>query len=125
MLRAFPVVYARDVGAVVAFYERLGFEVVFQFPAEGEAGYVGMRRDESELGVATYDSPRALAGVEPGGGGPRFELFVYVEDLDAAVADLRQAGDTVLREPADMPWGERLAFVTDPEGNPVSLAQST
>jgi hypothetical protein len=25
-------------------------------------------------------------------------------------------------EPADVPWGERAAYVTDPDGNPVALA---
>ena len=62
-----------------------------------------------------------LAGVEPGPG-PRGELFVYVEDVDATVASLRDAGARVVREPADMPWGERVGFVADPEGNLVSLA---
>jgi lactoylglutathione lyase len=28
----------------------------------------------------------------------------------------------VLRDPADMPWGERIATVADPDGNPVALA---
>ena len=27
----------------------------------------------------------------------------------------------VLLDPADQPWGERLAYVEDPEGNPVML----
>jgi lactoylglutathione lyase len=56
------------------------------------------------------------------GDGPRFELFVYVDDVDASLASMRDAGVTVLREAADMPWGERVAFVADPEGNPVTLA---
>jgi lactoylglutathione lyase len=47
---------------------------------------------------------------------------VYVEDLDEALEAARAAEATVLREPADMPWGERLAFVHDPEGNVVTLA---
>ena len=29
----------------------------------------------------------------------------------------------VLAEPEDMPWGERMAYVSDPDGNPVALAQ--
>jgi lactoylglutathione lyase len=62
-----------------------------------------------------------LAGVEPGQG-PRHELFVYVDDVDHTVSELRAEGTSVLREPTDMPWGERVAFVTDPEGNVVSLA---
>jgi lactoylglutathione lyase len=28
----------------------------------------------------------------------------------------------VLREPATMPWGERVAYVLDPDANPVALA---
>jgi lactoylglutathione lyase len=121
-MRAFPVLYAADVTAVAAFYRRLGFEEHFSLPSEdGSPGYVGLRRGEAELGVTTEQTPRLLAGVEPGAG-PRHELFVYVADVDDAVAALREHGATVLRDPADMPWGERVAYVTDPEGNVVSLA---
>jgi lactoylglutathione lyase len=121
-LRAFPVVYARDVEAVAAFYARLGFEEHVRLPGQdGGVGFVGLRRGAAELAVTTEDSPRVLAGVEPGPG-PRHELFVYVADVDAAVAELRDSGARIVREPADMPWGERVGFVADPEGNLVSLA---
>lgn len=121
-LRAFPVIYANDVERVAAFYVRLGFREGARMAAEdGTAGFIGLRRDDAELAVTTEASPRMLAGVEPGPG-PRHEMFVYVEDLDAALAAVREEQATVLREPADMPWGERLAFVRDPEGNVVTLA---
>lgn len=107
---------------MAGFYVRLGFEEHFRMPGEdGAAGFVGLRRDGAELGVTTEASPRILAGVEPGPG-PRHELFVYVDDVDATLTQLSETGATVLREPADMPWGERLAFVRDPEGNVVTLA---
>jgi len=51
-------------------------------------------------------------------------MYVYVEDLEAAVARLTAAAVTILREAEDMPWGERIATVTDPEGNPVALCQT-
>jgi len=121
-LRAFPVLYARDVDAVAAFYVRLGFEEHVRMASpDGSTGYVGLRRDGVELAVTTEDSPRTLAGIEPGPG-PRHELFVYVDDVDGTVAALRATGTAVVREPADMPWGERLAWLVDPEGNLVSLA---
>jgi len=123
-LRAFPVLYARDVELVAGFYAALGFEEHFRMAREdGQAGYIGLERDGAELAVTTEESPRALAGVEPGAG-PRHELFVYVDDVDAALIGLGGTGVTILREPADMPWGERLAFVTDPEGNIVALART-
>jgi lactoylglutathione lyase len=121
-LRAFPVLYAKDVDLVADFYVRLGFEEQVRMPSEnGAAGFVGLRRDSAELAVTTEASPRLLAGVEPGPG-PRHELFVYVDDVDVALTRLRDNGAKVLREPADMPWGERVAFVCDPEGNVVTLA---
>jgi lactoylglutathione lyase len=47
---------------------------------------------------------------------------VYVADVDALVGELRE-DVALIREPADMPWGERVACVADPDGNPVTLAQ--
>ena len=121
-LRAFPVIYARDVETVAAFYTRLGFREEFRMAAEdGSPGFLRLQRDGAELGVTTEESPRALAGVEPGPG-PRHELFVYVADVNATVATLQQDGARVVREPADMFWGERLAYLADPEGNLVVLA---
>jgi lactoylglutathione lyase len=120
--RAFPVIYTEDVPRLEAFYTVLGFEVVYRFPPDDEAGYVSMQRGESSLGIVTTESPKMLIGVEAGPG-PRFEMFVYVDDLDALVERFRGDGTKVFAEPQDMPWGERLAYVADPDGNPVALAQ--
>jgi lactoylglutathione lyase len=120
-VRAFPAIYARDVAATVAFYARLGFEEQYRLPPEGDPGYVSLRRDGHDVAVVTIDAPREFIGVEPGDR-PRFELFVYVADVDATTEALRTAGAPVLREPEDMFWGERVAYVADPEGNPVALA---
>lgn len=123
-LRAFPVLYAKDVERVAAFYSRLGFVEHFRLPEpDGAPGFIALRREGAELAVTTEDAPRMLAGVEPGPG-PRHELFVYVEDVVGMVTALRGAGAQILREPKEMPWGERVGFVLDPEGNVVSLAQS-
>jgi lactoylglutathione lyase len=86
---------------------------------------VGLRDETAELAVVSRDWPRDQYGLEAGDDGPRFELFVYVDDVDVLVEDLRGAGTAVLREPAVMPWGERIGFVTDPDGNPVALAAET
>lgn len=124
MSSAFPVIYARDVNAAVGFYERLGFEKRYQWPPNGEPDYVGLRRDESDLGIVHESSPQQMIG-QSMGDGPRFDLFVYVDDVDAATDSMRAAGVPVLRDAEDMPWGERIAFVSDPDGNPVTLAAST
>src|SRR5438477_13126880 len=116
-MRAFPVVYSRDVRRAAAFYALLGFEQRYQFPLEGEPGYVSLGRDESAVGIVHESSPQRMIGARMGDG-PRFEMFVYVEDVDAALAQLCANDVPVLREPEDMPWGERIAIVADPDGNP-------
>jgi len=121
--RAFPVIFAEQVPAVARFYESLGFERHFQLPVEGEPGYVGLRRGSYELAVVSADWPQqnyGLAVTE----GVRFEMFIYVEAVDSLVEQLRASNTPVLREPQDMPWGERVAYVADPDGNPVALASN-
>ena len=121
--RAFPVIYAKAVSAAAAFYEQLGFTRHFQFPPEGEPGYIGLRRGSHELAVVDAAWPSEQYG-RAVGDSPRFEMFVYVDDVDRTVEQLRER-TTVLREPADMPWGERVAFVADTDGNPVALATTS
>jgi lactoylglutathione lyase len=121
MKRAFPVIYARQVQQVADFYRDFGFEEQFRLPASGEPGYIGLKRDQAELAITTIESPRRLIGIEVGSA-PRFEMFLYVDNVDTAVERLRHQGAAILQEAQDMPWGERVAFVSDPEGNPVALA---
>ncbi len=120
-MRAFPVIYARDVERAARFWQRVGFQRFFQFPGNGPAGYVGLRRDGAELAVVAAEWPKEQYGADLGDG-PRFEMFVYVSDVDEFVATLSAEGVPILRAPADMPWGERIAMVADPDGNPVALA---
>ena len=122
MPRAFPVLYAGDVEQTATFYERLGFERHFQLPPEGPAGYVGLDRGGSELAVVERQWPIDHYGITPGDA-PTSETFIYVDDVDAVVATLEAAGVSVIRPPAEMPWGERVGFVLDPDGRPVALAQ--
>ena len=122
--RAFPVVYASDVERVARFWELLGLQRHFQLPPEGEPGYVGLSGESSGVELAVTNAAWAVERYGLAfGDGPRFEMYVYVPDLDDAVRRLAETGVPVLREPEEMPWGERIATVTDPEGNPVALCQ--
>ena len=50
-------------------------------------------------------------------GGTTVELFLYVEDVDAAVRKAEEAGATVKTPPKTEVWGERLGSVRDPFGH--------
>ena len=54
---------------------------------------------------------------------PGFELGFLVDDCDAAYTDLVDRGAVPAVEPTDRPWGQRTAYVRDPDGHRVELAQ--
>jgi lactoylglutathione lyase len=114
----FPILLTPDVERALGFYrDLLGGKVTYQFPPGGEPGYVALDIGASHLGLGLN------ATVEAGGAGQRFALWLYVDDCDAAVEHLRGAAVRVTEEPADQPWGERVARVLDPDGNEVILGQ--
>lgn len=111
----FPILSTTDLPRALAFYrDLLGFEVTYRFPADGEPVYVGLRLGGSALGLG------AEAGAPAGQ--QRFTLWTYVDDCDRAIEHLRSNGVTITQEPADQPWGERMAYVADPDGNAVIVA---
>lgn len=109
--RAFPIFTVRDLPATRRFYEQLGFIQSYQFPPDGEPGFIMMERGASSIGIGAGGTV----------GEDRFGYWVYVEDVDAAFHTLRAAGATVVAEPENQPWGERVAQVRDPDGNLVYL----
>ena len=57
------------------------------------------------------------------GPGERFEIGFKVDDVDAAFAAMVAAGADAVVEPETRPWGQRTAYVRDPDGHLVELAQ--
>ncbi len=90
------------------------------YPPTANPGYIGLRRGASEIVIVSWDWSAQRYGLKPPAD-PRFEMYVYVYDLDTLVTDLRNDGIPVLANVADMPWGERVATIVDPDGNPVTL----
>lgn len=74
--------------------------------------------------------PAGIGGPEPGPGGhirqsdrPGVSLYIQVRDLRESLDRLTELGGTVVADRFDVPGGPTLAFVTDPEGNPLALVQ--
>jgi PhnB protein len=55
-------------------------------------------------------------------GGTTASVFMYVEDVDAAVQRAVDAGATITMEVADQFWGDRFGTITDPFGHVWSMA---
>ena len=72
-------------------------------------------------------SPAAVELIEPvpvgaAGGGPRCQFTIWVDDTDAAIAQLNGLGVAMVNGPIDRPWGLRTATFADPDGNIWELA---
>ncbi|MGY1772624.1 VOC family protein [Blastococcus sp. SYSU D00813] len=113
-----PILLTADLDRLVRFYAGVaGAEVTDRQPPEGPVFYQGLRIGDADLGVvAEADAP-----VEPG----RVLLSIEVPDVDAALARVEQLGGATQGPPNDMPWGQRVAHVRDPDGNAVNLTTST
>lgn len=128
---AFPIIYTEDLPAALAFYrDLLGFAETYRFPAAGAEPelvapeFVSLTLTGGgglALAMATEGQPGAHGQAMTPRTGRQFEVCVYTDDVDAAVDKLRRQGVPVLREPADQPWGERMAYVADPNGHPVMI----
>jgi lactoylglutathione lyase len=60
----------------------------------------------------------------PDPGAPGFELGFKVRDIDAAFEELLAAGAEPVSRPVDRPWGQRTAYIHDPDGYLIELVDA-
>ena len=65
-------------------------------------------------------APAVVASREAGS---RFQLTIWVDDADAACADLATRGVDLLNGPLNREWGVRTAAFADPDGHIWEIAQ--
>ena len=110
-----------DVDESIAFYTKLlGFEVL----TSAAPAFADVRRGNLRLllsGPASSAGRPMSDGRKPGPGGWNRIHFID-DDLDAEVADLREAGATFRNEAMVGPGGKQI-LLEDPSGNVVELFQ--
>lgn len=112
------IIITRDLDPLLRFYTGLfGAEQAERHPEEGAAFFVGLRIGDSHLGLVADSSVDASAP-------QRLLLSIDVDDVDGLLDRVGVLGGKVLGPANDMPWGQRVAHVQDPDGNPVNLTQS-
>ena len=115
-------IVARDMGASLSFYRRLGLDIP------------GGVEDESHVEATTssglrvaWDSAELIRQIDPEwtepSGGHRVALAFLCPspaDVDAKYEELAALGHGH-KEPWDAFWGQRYASVKDPDGNQIDL----
>jgi uncharacterized glyoxalase superfamily protein PhnB len=99
-----------NVSATVAFLERtFGFSRgIVLADSDGQLRYAEMRHGTSVVMLIRKGDGATATGGASG-------LYTYVDDVDTSLAQARKAGAGV-GEAEDMPWGDRVGVVTDPDG---------
>jgi PhnB protein len=113
-----PYLFVEDAKAAIDFY-RQAFDAtehgMIETPdgrvahAEVQIGDTVMRLCDN-LPIFDAKAPSQL-------GGTTVEIFMFVEDVDAAVRRAEAAGATVTAEPTNQFWGDRLGRLKDPFGH--------
>ncbi|KAA2256733.1 glyoxalase [Solihabitans fulvus] len=95
--------------AKVLFGELLGVQ-----PHTDESYYVGYKVGALDVGLDPHGHGKGMTG--PVG-------YWQVEDINASVKALVEAGGTVGQEPKDVGGGKLIGTVTDTDGNTIGLIQ--
>jgi predicted enzyme related to lactoylglutathione lyase len=112
-----PVLLTNNLERLRRFYvELLDGTELRRVPDEGTLFYVDLRLGDGELGItAIPDTPPDSPG--------RVLLSIGVDDVEALVPRVAALGGRVTGGPNDMPWGQRVVHLADPDGNLVNLTQ--
>jgi predicted enzyme related to lactoylglutathione lyase len=105
-----PMIITKDLPRLQRFYTGLlDATETNRFPEDGKVFFVGLRVGDSEFGLVSDDGAATDAG-------QRMLISVAVDDVEPL-------GGRVLGPPTDMPWGQRVVHLHDPDGNAVNLTQ--
>ena len=105
-----------DVPASTRYYrDVLGLAVI-----RDKDGYVELESGGVRLALYSRAALAKLLGVPVDRLGP-IDLSFHVDDADRAFSELVERGAEPLVTPRTMPWGHRLAFLRDPEGNLIEV----
>ena len=110
-----PTIVTAQLERMLAFYgDLLGATETQRVPPEGPVFFVGLRIGNSDLGLVSDDS---AAGAPAG----KVLLSIDVDDVDVLLPRVTALGGEVSGGPNEMPWGQRVAHVKDPDGNAINL----
>jgi uncharacterized glyoxalase superfamily protein PhnB len=118
-----PSFTANDLPRSIAFYrDVLGFVVGDEWRGENAV----LQGCEMHAGSVTFmlaQDDFAKGRDRKKGVGTRLHVST-AQDIDQLASEIKARGGTLDQDPADMPWGERVFMITDPDGFKLTIAQA-
>ena len=115
MKLGYTILYVEDVEKSISFYQQaFGFNAKFLH----ESGDFG-ELDTGETSLA-FSSRRLMTELKKNpkphdAMAPCFEIAFVTEDVPTALEQAINAGAKLIQKPEDMPWGQTVAYVADPD----------
>ena len=124
MPRCTPYLYYNDVSAALDWLSgTFGLSQRFSLPAkDGSIMHAEMGLEDAVIMIGTASAERQVQSPQ-NLGGVNQALFIYVDDVDAHYQHTKASGATILMEPDEMFWGDRIYAVADLEGHQWTFAQ--
>ncbi len=117
-------IFSRDVARLAGFYERLGFRETFRTPKDGLPVHVEVTLDHFTIGISSVEAAISDHGLNPNLDGRPIGIVLRSDDTDHDYERLTAAeGAKSLSAPHDFQSDLRIAWVADPDDNPIQIVQ--
>ena len=121
----YTILYVRDVAASLEFYERAFGQKRRLLHESGQ--YAELETGPTTLAFASRELaadnlPEGASATAEDAPLTVFEVCFVSDDVEGDHARAVEAGAQTVSEPQEKPWGQRVAYVRDVEGNLIEIA---
>ena len=115
----YTILYVNDVKASLDFYCAAFGMTIKMLHSEG--GYGELDTGSTILSFASLAGMKDKNPQAANAKSPSFEIAFETDDVEAGLAHAVKAGAKLVQAPQHMPWGQTVAFVSDPDGFLVEI----
>lgn len=117
------ILYVRDLEQTMYFYRD-----ILQLPVKMQVDtYVEFDTGMTTLSFNTRESVRQDIGLDVADdltASSTFEIGFVVDDMVATIEQFRQQQVVIVKEPVVKPWGQTVAYITDPDGHFIEICSA-
>ncbi|TYS10885.1 VOC family protein [Bacillus subtilis] len=113
------ILYVSDSKRAIHFYQD-----ILGLPIRAEHGtYIEFETGSAILALNTRESAREITPLDipDTSASNTFEIGFVTENVEAVMKRVREQGVTIIGEPKVKPWGQMVAYISDPDGHYIEI----